>query len=436
MADRSARQVFLGQPGNGQLTAGAAAGFWRATRLPDAQVYRQYVEGSLLANNFNALWCTALNLAREGTFRASHFAMIHSDVEPVPYWLDALLDELEARDLDVLGVVVPIKDPHGLTSIALDRPDGDTWRPLCRLTMAEVHRLPETFTSEDLGHPLLINTGLWVCRFGDWADRVRFTINDEIVRDPSGRYHAQTEPEDWYVSRLFHELGLRVGCTRKIPVTHRGPAPFSNQHAWGEPYDSAWIGRSLVPDDLPGWVFPDDVDGWLSREEGRALARLAKGKRVLEIGSYCGRSTICLAQTAGRVVAVDPHDGRGTPAPRATYLEFQANLARRGVADRVTTRVGTLDNPYLAAHLGILGPFDLIFVDGAHDAESVRDDIARSLPLLAPGGLLAFHDYGNPADPGVAPEVDALLALPGAELLSLTGTLAVVKPPAAQPPEP
>jgi hypothetical protein len=68
------------QPGYGEQTAGSARAFWRATRLPDAQVVRRLREGSLLAANFNGLWCDALNLARAG--RPDYFAMQHADVEP------------------------------------------------------------------------------------------------------------------------------------------------------------------------------------------------------------------------------------------------------------------------------------------------------------------------------------------------------------------
>lgn len=244
----SDRKVFLGMPGYGQLTAGASRGFWRATRLPDSQVSFTFFNGSLLALNFNSLWCSALNqrLTEDGP---NYFAMQHADVEPSDYWLDDLIDELEANDLDILGVSVPIKSERGLTSLAVDRRDGDTWRPLCRLSTTEVASLPETFTSKDVGGNLLINTGLWVCRFNpDWARKVRFTINDRIVFDSkAGKYIPQVEPEDWYFSRLCHELGLRIGATRKIVLTHRGDAAYPNNQAWGDPFDSAWLNQSVIP---------------------------------------------------------------------------------------------------------------------------------------------------------------------------------------------
>jgi predicted O-methyltransferase YrrM len=156
---------------------------------------------------------------------------------------------------------------------------------------------------------------------------------------------------------------------------------------------------------------------------------LAAGKVVLEIGSYCGRSTICLAHTAKSVLAVDPFDGRGTPSPADTYQTFLDNLQRHGVAERVGVRRGTTSEvtPELPA------VFDLVFVDGAHDYESVRADIQAAMAVLKPDGVLAFHDYRLPderdgqLDPGVRRAVDELLA-GGATLLSRTDSLAVVSP--------
>jgi hypothetical protein len=48
----------------------------------------------------------------------------------------------------------------------------------------------------------------------------------------------------------------------------------------------------------------------------------------------------------------------------------------------------------------------LVFVDTAQDAASVRRDIETLLPLLAPGGLIAFHDYPDPSWPDVRCVVD------------------------------
>lgn len=242
------KRVLLGTPAYGGLTEGAARGIYRAGGKR-AEVLLCQVNNSLLAHSFNLLWCKALNERRKNGL--DYFAMQHADIEPQPGWLDVLIDELEAKQLDVLGVAVAIKDPRGLTSTAVARSDGDPWRTHCRLTMHELHRLPETFTSDDIGgRPLLLNTGLWVCKFGEWADQVHFTINDRICVDPeTGEYFAQVESEDWFFSRLLHEQGLKIGCTRKVPVDHRGNLPFTNSIPWGaERYDGSHLERSILDD--------------------------------------------------------------------------------------------------------------------------------------------------------------------------------------------
>ncbi len=176
--------------------------------------------------------------------------------------------------------------------------------------------------------------------------------------------------------------------------------------------------------------FPHEVEGWLSEVEGRALAALAAGKTVLEIGSYCGRSTVCLAQAAKMVYAVDTFDGRSTPEPASTYLRFEDAIAGHGVVDRVTVCPGKSVDvvPRIPAE------FDVVFVDGAHDYESVRDDVMAAWPKLKPDGVFAFHDYRIyphefPGwDAGVTRAVDQLVSK-GGEIVSRHGTLAVVKPP-------
>lgn len=244
--------IYLGMPNTGTMTNGAASGFHRSTRRQDHHVELLTLASSLPTGNMNRLWCHAMNVARNG--RVDFFAMQHSDIEPPEYWLDTAIDELMAHGLDVLGVVAAIKDPRGLTSTAIAHPSGDPWRIQNRLTMSEVYRLPETFTSDDVGGPVLINTGLWVCKFDmEWAPRVFFTVNDRIMIDrKTGEYIPQIEPEDWFFSRILHELGLRVGCTRKIEVRHRGDIAYGNAEPWGsDPFDRQWSEQSFLDERQP-----------------------------------------------------------------------------------------------------------------------------------------------------------------------------------------
>lgn len=435
------KRCFLGMPGYGSLTASAALGFFHASKgtvivggEPHKLVVDKAVnEGSLLAQNFNALWCMALNKCLAGQ-PVDYFAMLHSDVEPGEGWLDRMIDELEAKDLDVLSAVVPLKCPQGLTSTALDRRAGDSWRPLCRLTLKEIHDLPETFTEQDTGHPLLLNTGCWVCRFDPaWAELIHFEIKDRITFDPEkGKWICEVEPEDWNFSRQCDRLGLRLGATRKITLTHCGTAHYGSGAVWGDSvYDVEYVSESVLRLPKSENSMPLDIEGWLLPEEGEAIAELASGKRVLEIGSFCGLSTVCMARTAKHVTAVDYFDGRGTPRRRDTLPDFTANIERYGLADKVEHRHPDSPLP--------LVEYDFVFIDGAHDYDSVVSDIAKALNVLAPGGLIAFHDYRDQPgehnhgwDPDVTQAVNELIA-EGGELVSRHATVAVVKPPALIP---
>jgi len=408
-------------PGYGKQTASAGRALWNASRNM-SQVEVQYSPGSLLACNFNQLWCHTLNRVHNGE-RVDYFAMLHDDIGPETFWLDKLIDELEAKELDVLGVVVPIKDGHGRTSLAIHH-EGDNWSPECRLTMRDVFELPETFTSDDLGgQKLLLNTGCWVCKWDqEWCRQVHFTINDRIVFDkPQNRYRPEVESEDWFFSRLLHEIGLNIGATRKIAVAHHGEVDFVNTYPWGtDAFDNESPQRSRRISPVPG-AFPADISGWLLPAEGKVLAELARGKRVLEIGSYCGLSTVLMGRTAESITAVDYFDGRGTPLPRDTRAEFQNNIDRHGLAGKVS-----VCHPDEAIPLP---EYDFAFIDGAHDYKSVKRDIVKCLEVLKPDGLLAFHDFKHPSHPGVEEAIDELL-LDGGEIISTHETVAVVRPPA------
>jgi predicted O-methyltransferase YrrM len=141
------------------------------------------------------------------------------------------------------------------------------------------------------------------------------------------------------------------------------------------------------------------TEGWLSDRQGRALyqaARATSGRgAIVEIGSWKGRSTVWLAagaRLAGqRVVAIDPHcHSREDPDAR-TLAEFQANIARAGLADWVEPMVMTSS----AAAAVLTSPVELLFIDGDHTPAAVARDAALWLPRLAEGGTVMFHDVAT-----------------------------------------
>lgn len=144
----------------------------------------------------------------------------------------------------------------------------------------------------------------------------------------------------------------------------------------------------------------EPVSTSLTADETKTLRELARGRRVLEIGSAFGYSTIAMATVGARVLSVDPH------IAHSSILTMTSNLRRYRVLDRVAMCLA-----YSYDALPILedagARFDLIFIDGDHSRSAVERDVWGSLSVLAPGGTLACHDYEEDTCPGVARALDA-----------------------------
>ncbi len=147
-----------------------------------------------------------------------------------------------------------------------------------------------------------------------------------------------------------------------------------------------------------------DVEGWMSPGQGATLYDSAKncpaGGRIVEIGSFRGRSTIVLATAADpsvEVIAIDPHAGndRG-PQEIDGFVDeaaddhgvFNANLAAAGVTDRVTHLREFSDTAFAMVD----GPVDVLYVDGAHRYRPALADIESWGERVGPGGTMLIHD--------------------------------------------
>jgi predicted O-methyltransferase YrrM len=138
-------------------------------------------------------------------------------------------------------------------------------------------------------------------------------------------------------------------------------------------------------------------------------ARLPAARLIVEIGSYLGRSTCALALAvrmtgAGhiKVIAIDPHKGRmrDTDADGVdTFDAFMQNMRTAEVAGLVTPVRRRSDEVTIEGGVGLL------FIDALHDYASVEHDLTRHYGAVAPGGLIAFHDYSI-HHPGVVRCVD------------------------------
>jgi predicted O-methyltransferase YrrM len=159
-------------------------------------------------------------------------------------------------------------------------------------------------------------------------------------------------------------------------------------------------------------------------EEGLALYSAANDAArhgpVLEIGSYCGKSTIYLAAAARErgqlVITVDHHRGSeehqpgweyhdpGLVDPHASRIDtlptFRRVLFGAGVEDTVVAIVG---RSRTVASIWST-PLGMVFIDGGHTDSAATDDYRGWSPHVVIGGLLAIHDvFADPAVGGQAP---------------------------------
>jgi hypothetical protein len=132
-----------------------------------------------------------------------------------------------------------------------------------------------------------------------------------------------------------------------------------------------------------------DIRGWLNGEEAEVLQRLTKDKVVIEVGSYFGRSTVCIADVARRVYSIDTHkalgDGQTQFSSRTTWDEFKSNI--KGYTN-IFPFVG--ESSYW---LEIMPKADVVFIDGMHKFLTVKSEI---LLLRNKVDLFIFHDYNLP----------------------------------------
>ena len=171
----------------------------------------------------------------------------------------------------------------------------------------------------------------------------------------------------------------------------------------------------------------ENARGFMPSDEGQALYRAAlaaadavPGSPLVEIGTYCGKSTVYLGAAArsrgATVVTIDHH--RGSEENQAgwehhepdlvdpeldvmdTLPTFRRTMFRAGLEGVVTAVVG--DSPTVAQWWST--PAALVFIDGGHGEKPAATDYRCWSPVVAPGGLLAIHDvFPDPAEGGRPP---------------------------------
>ena len=156
-------------------------------------------------------------------------------------------------------------------------------------------------------------------------------------------------------------------------------------------------------DELTEFVmWPDLVEGCILHALAQWNARL--GECVIEVGSLRGRSASVMAnalrsvESNAKIISVDPH----TEQPH-NLEHVRLALRQIGEERRLVQVTAPSDQGHKLLRPGIAS---LIFIDGDHSYEQALADFENFRSLLAPGGCMAFHDYGYGAHNGL-PELHA-----------------------------
>lgn len=206
--------------------------------------------------------------------------------------------------------------------------------------------------------------------------------------------------------------------------------------------------------DGPTQAAAEAARGFMPPDEGLALYRAGldaaaavPGAPLLEVGSYCGKSSVYLGaaarDTSTVLVAIDHHRGSEENQPGWEWHEpdlvdpavgrmdtlpiFRRTVHDAGLEGTVVALVG--DSPTVARFWTT--PCALVFIDGGHGAEPAATDFRVWTPHVAPGGFLAIHDvFPDPADGGRAPYEQIYLPAVGSgrfSEVSATGSLRVLQ---------
>ena len=157
------------------------------------------------------------------------------------------------------------------------------------------------------------------------------------------------------------------------------------------------------------------IKGWMNDRELEWLYTQAQSRSIIvEIGVYYGRSTVALGlgaqhQKHAWVHAIDSWQGDGDNAKFLT--EYLTEEGCRRVHEEAIDNVAGLpvsllvETSNVACGLFPVASVDMLFLDGAHDYDSVNEDLANWLPRMRQDGLICGHDY-NPNWPGVIQAVN------------------------------
>ena len=207
------------------------------------------------------------------------------------------------------------------------------------------------------------------------------------------------------------------------------------------------------------FAMAEQVRGFMPADEGRALydaaLRYLKGGVGVEIGTYCGKSTLLLGaaaqQTGGVLYTIDHHHGSEEHQPGWDFHDASLVDEVTGLFDTLPAFRRTLDVAGLDDHVvAVVGkspvvarawrsPLQLLFIDGGHSEKAATDDFEGWAKWVNPGGGLVIHDvFPDPRDGGRPPYYIYCRAVDSGQFreVSVTGSLRVLERVSGHPGDP
>lgn len=213
--------------------------------------------------------------------------------------------------------------------------------------------------------------------------------------------------DNWF-TECAHRDGVLIDARDRITFEHMHPA-------FGKGEDDATYARSndsyqyhtgegILKRLRAGVNVSADIHGWFDfRDVYDYVAKmLPDAGCFVEVGSWKGKSAVYLADRledidkVAIIKAVDTFEGDEDTGKQSVFDQFRINRGNRKITAVVNDSIK--ESKHYAD-----GDIDGIFIDAAHDYESVKADIAAWLPKVKPGGFFGGHDIDSP---GVNQAVD------------------------------
>lgn len=206
--------------------------------------------------------------------------------------------------------------------------------------------------------------------------------------------------DNWFSRQAFAD-GVVIDARDRITFEHCHPVHGKGQ--WDETYQRSndsyhyKTGEGIYRRLCEGVKVSADIEGWFDFRDvyDRVAHTIPNGGTFVEVGSWKGKSAVYLAdrlKDMGKNFApdcVDSFKGDDDTGRSDILAEFMANTQSRGIGY-------TVGDSAASAQWHSDKGLDGVFVDAAHDYESVKADIAAWLPKVKEGGFFGGHDIDAP----------------------------------------